>query len=101
MCVYARACDYRFRVFSYNMHRQQWDEGPVVESPNLYSVTCLSWKRDGSRLAVGSMCGGVFMYDACIKRFKYKGKFEMTYVSPSQVIVKRLATGTYMFVGLG
>lgn len=53
------------------MHRQQWDEGQVVESPHLYTITTLSWKRDGSRLAVGSLCGGVFMYDACIKRFRY------------------------------
>ena len=34
------------------------------------------------------------LYDACIRRSRYKGKFEFTYVSLSQVIVKRLSNGT-------
>ena len=33
------------------------------------------------------------MFDCCLKKRKYKGKFEYTYVSPSHVIVKRLQTG--------
>lgn len=45
-------------------------------------------------MALGNLCGSVDLYDACIKRTRYKGKFEFTYVSLSQVIVKRLATGT-------
>lgn len=52
---------------------------------NLYSVSAFSWKPDGSRLAVGSLCGGVDLFDACIRRHRYKGKFEFTYVSNSQV----------------
>jgi intraflagellar transport protein 172 len=60
---------------------------------NMYTVTALGWKADGSRLAVGALCGVVDIYDACIKRTKYKGKFEFTYVSLSQVIVKRLGSG--------
>jgi intraflagellar transport protein 172 len=59
----------------------------------MYTVTALGWKADGSRLAVGALCGVVDVYDACIKRTKYKGKFEFTYVSLSQVIVKRLGSG--------
>ena len=34
------------------------------------------------------------LFDCCLKRTRYKGKFEFTYVSPSQVIVKRLSTGS-------
>ena len=57
---------------------------------NFYNVTSLAWKPDGSKLCVGSMTGTVDMYDACVKRHKYKGKFEFTYVSKSSVIVKEL-----------
>lgn len=39
------------------------------------------------------MLGSLDMFDTCIKRTKYRGKFEFTYISPSQVIVKRLSTG--------
>ena len=35
---------------------------------NMYTVTALGWRADGSRLAVGSLCGSVDIYDACVKR---------------------------------
>ena len=60
----------------------------------MYTVTALAWRADGSRLAVGSLCGAVDVYDACVKRTRYKGRFELTYVSLSQVIVKRLSSGS-------
>ena len=61
---------------------------------NMYTVTTLAWRADGSRVAVGSLCGEVDVYDACVKRTRYKGRFELTYVSLSQVIVKRLSSGS-------
>ncbi len=64
-----------------------------VQIENLYSVTAMEWKADGSKLAVGSLCGGVELFDACLRRHTYKGAFEFTYVSKSQVIVKRLSSG--------
>nr|XP_014345853.1 PREDICTED: intraflagellar transport protein 172 homolog [Latimeria chalumnae] len=42
---------------------------------------------------VGTLCGGVEQFDCCLRRSVYKNKFEMTYVGPSQVIVKNLSTG--------
>ncbi|OPJ79338.1 hypothetical protein AV530_004738 [Patagioenas fasciata monilis] len=41
----------------------------------------------------GTLCGGVEQFDCCLRRSVYKNKFEMTYVGPSQVIVKNLSTG--------
>eukprot|EP01063_Lacrimia_lanifica_P008046 TRINITY_DN1519_c0_g1_i1.p1 TRINITY_DN1519_c0_g1~~TRINITY_DN1519_c0_g1_i1.p1 ORF type:complete len:1768 (+),score=790.58 TRINITY_DN1519_c0_g1_i1:95-5398(+) len=84
----------KLRLFNYNMKQNKWEEGQHKFFENLYSSTCMSWKHDGSRLVVASLCGAVDMYDACIRRYIYKGKFEFTYVSHSQVIVKRLSTGT-------
>jgi len=84
----------RFYVYNLNQRTGDWDEVGTKDIENLYTVTALSWKCDGSRLATGSLCGVVDLYDACIKRTRYKGKFEFTYVSLSQVIVKRLSSGT-------
>jgi intraflagellar transport protein 172 len=61
---------------------------------NYYSVSALAWKKDGSKLTLGSMSGAVDVFDCCIKRVRYKGRFEFTYTSNSQVIVKRLSTGS-------
>ena len=83
----------RFRTFSLNAHENAWQPTGVKQVENMYTVTCLAWKQDGSRLTVGTLCGAVDLYDACIRRVRYKGKFEFTYVSKSTVIVKRLATG--------
>lgn len=71
-----------------------WDEAGKRFVENMYTVTALGWRADGSRLAVGSLCGAVDVYDACVKRTRYKGRFELTYVSLSQVIVKRLSSGS-------
>ena len=63
------------------------------EIPNMYIPSNMQWKPDGSRLAVGNVCGAVELFDTCLKRYRHKGEFEFTFVSPSQVIVKRLSSG--------
>ena len=83
----------RFRIFSTNPHDNSWQDSGLKHVENLYTVTALAWKCDGSRLTVGSLCGAVDLYDACIRRVRYKGKFDFTYVSTSTVIVKRLSSG--------
>ena len=50
----------------------------------------MGWKKDGSRVAAGSLCGGVELFESVLKRAVWKNKFEMTYVGPSQVLVKPL-----------
>lgn len=84
----------KFFVYGYNNRTNSWEESSVKEIENLFTVTTAAWKFDGSRLAIGSLCGVVDLYDACIRRYRYRGKFEYTYVSLSQVIVKRLSNGT-------
>lgn len=81
-------------VYSLNKGTESWEEVGVKQVPNLYSVTALGWKGDGGRVAVGSVCGQLDIYDACLRRSRYKGKYEFIYVSLSQVIVKRLSNGS-------
>uniref|UniRef100_A0A8P4PXP0 Intraflagellar transport 172 n=1 Tax=Dicentrarchus labrax TaxID=13489 RepID=A0A8P4PXP0_DICLA len=84
----------RLRVFNWAPRRSVWDEAKPKEILNLYTITSLAWKKDGSRLCAGTLCGGVELFDCCLRRAIYKNKFEMTYVGLSQVIVKNLSTGT-------
>ena len=51
------------------------------------------------RIAAGSLCGGVELFESVLKRSVWKGKFELTYVGPSQVLLCRIelfCTGTVM-----
>nr|XP_039335999.1 intraflagellar transport protein 172 homolog [Saimiri boliviensis boliviensis] len=75
----------RLRVFNRSPQRSIWEEAKPKEIANLYTITALAWKRDGSRLCVGTLCGGVEQFDCCLRRSIYKNKFELTYVGPSQV----------------
>ncbi|XP_043365854.1 intraflagellar transport protein 172 homolog isoform X3 [Dermochelys coriacea] len=84
----------RLRVLNWSPRRNAWEEAKPKEIAHLYTITALAWKRDGSRLCAGTLCGGVEQFDCCLRRSIYKNKFEMTYVGPSQVIVKNLSTGT-------
>lgn len=83
----------RFYVYNFNAKRPQWDEICCKQIENYYSVTAVAWKADGSRIGIGSLCGSVDVFDVCLKKSKYKGKFEFTYVSLSQVIVKKIDSG--------
>ena len=65
---------------------------------NLYTVTALAWKPDGTRMVLGSLCGGAEVFDCALKRCMYKGKFEFVYVGPSQVVVRQIASGACIVV---
>ena len=59
------------------------------------SITALAWKKDGSKVAAGSLCGGVEMFESVLRRSVWKNKFEMTYVGPSQVFLKEISAGIF------
>lgn len=82
------------RLFDLNTRSRKWEEGVVLDLPHSEGFSALQWKRDGSRLVTGSITGSVDMFDCCLRRYRMRGAYEFTYVSHSQVIVKRLATGT-------
>ena len=84
----------RLHVFNWSPSKQIWEEAQTKIIENFYTVSSLAWKPDGSRLVAGNMMGTVELFDCCLRRSRYKGKFEYNYVSPSQVIVKRLSTGS-------
>jgi hypothetical protein len=39
-------------IFSFDANKGQWEETPTKMIENIYSVTSLSWKLEGSRLAL-------------------------------------------------
>ena len=87
-----------FYVYNWNGNQNVWKEVDVKRIKNLYHVTALAWKPDGSRLATGNVTGAVDLFDACVRRYRYKGKYEFTYVSLSSVIVKKLSTGARVVI---
>ena len=83
----------RLRVLNWHSRRGAWDEGRTKDIRYLYTITTLNAKPDGSRVVAGTLCGSLELFDCCLKRSLLKNKFETTYVGPSQVIVKNIASG--------
>jgi len=54
-------------------------------------VTSCSWKLDGSSVVIGSLCGSVDSYDICMRKLRYKNKFEINQVAQSQIVLKNLS----------
>ena len=44
----------RVRVFNWSPRKESWEEAGSKEIPNLYTITALSWKMDGSRVVAVS-----------------------------------------------
>lgn len=119
---------YRLWVFNWSPRKGSWDESKLKEIPYLYTITAMAWKRDGSRLVAvsvctyvmqmplviaraliylvpviffllqGTLCGGVELFDCCLRRSVYKNKFEMTYVGLSQVGRLRVTFVTLLII---
>ncbi len=72
---------------------REWSLTSLRSIPGFCTVTSVAWKPDGTKLAVGGLTGAADLYDVCLRRTRYKGRFEFTFVSQSTVIVKRLSSG--------
>lgn len=81
-----------FHTFAKNKGTMEWEEKGVTTVENMYSVTALDWNSDGSKIAVGTLCGIVDLYDVCVNRIMFKGGFELTHVSHSQAIIRHIET---------
>lgn len=80
----------RIRIYSWITRQNNWTESAVKDIPNLYTVTSLAWRKDGARLSLGSLCGAVYTFESVLRRTLYQDKFELTYIAPSQVLVKSI-----------
>jgi intraflagellar transport protein 172 len=86
----------KFYTYVFNLGKEIWEEAGVTRVDNLYTVTAARWKSDGARLCTGSLCGAIDLYDACMRKYTYRGKYEFTYTSPSSAIIKKLSNGARM-----
>ncbi|OHT17436.1 selective LIM binding factor [Tritrichomonas foetus] len=77
-------------TFNYSPRTQSWTQQGKIEFDGLYSVPNLSWSPDGSKIAVASVTGAVFIVTASIGSFRYKNLFEVVHVTGSQIKVRSL-----------
>ncbi|KAL3317647.1 hypothetical protein Ciccas_003697 [Cichlidogyrus casuarinus] len=86
----------RIRLLNWSARKLKWEEGPIKEIKNLYTITALAWSRDGLKLILGTLTGAVEMLEFCLKKKVYKDHFEINFVSPNQGVLEDLVTGERM-----
>ncbi|CAH1772611.1 unnamed protein product [Owenia fusiformis] len=84
----------RLRMITWSPRKGMWEEGKCKDISNLYTITALAWKKEGSKIVAGTLCGGLELFDCASKKQIYKNKYEMTHVGPSQVIVREMSSGS-------
>lgn len=47
----------RVRIFTWSPRQNAWSEALCKDIAHLYSITALAWRKDGARLAVGTVTG--------------------------------------------
>ena len=57
----------RLRIFRWIPRKKIWEEGPVLDIPNLYSITALAWNKDGTRIVAGTMIGGLHLFESVLR----------------------------------
>ncbi|XP_011499324.1 PREDICTED: intraflagellar transport protein osm-1 [Ceratosolen solmsi marchali] len=80
----------KIRIFDWSPRKNIWDETNVKILTNFYTVTALAWRRDGSKLVVGSLCGAVEQFETILRRTIVRGGHEVAYVGPSQLVIRSL-----------
>lgn len=80
-------------IYGFNTKLIRWEESCVLDIENYYSFTALCWKQDFGVLVTGSLCGSLDMFESCVKKSVVADKFEITYMSLSQIMIKDLEKG--------
>ncbi|XP_033332650.1 intraflagellar transport protein Oseg2 [Megalopta genalis] len=83
----------KIRILDWSPRRSIWEEANSKFLPNFYTVTAIAWRRDGSRLVAGSLCGAVEQFETVLKRTVIRGSHEVAYVGPNQVVIRPLQEG--------
>lgn len=56
-------------MFNWSPRKGSWDESKAKEIPNLYTITAMAWKRDGSRLV--AVCGLIRVFILSVSSNKH------------------------------
>lgn len=57
----------RLRLYTWSPSKLAWEEEKATYVPNMYTVKTVAWKRDGSRIICGTLCGGVELFETVIR----------------------------------
>ncbi|XP_022904124.2 intraflagellar transport protein 172 homolog [Onthophagus taurus] len=85
----------RLRVYTWNPRNSLWEESTQKEIKHFYTVSSISWNMDGFKVVVANNAGSLLLFETVLRRTFWKDKYEITFVGPSQILIKPLIDGDY------
>lgn len=80
------------KFYIYGKENGRWIKLRTKIVENMLSVTSLAWKPNGSAIAIGSASGLLDIYSTTWRQYRYKNVFEVTHISPTEVLVHDIET---------
>ena len=100
----------RAQIFTWDDKGHSWQELDYVDLHNFYTITALAWKKDGTKIACGSLCGSLILFESGKKNFFFaisnksqyflnfsvtrriiwKNCYEISFIGRNCVIIKSL-----------
>jgi len=56
----------RLRLFNWSPKKEGWDDGGLKHIPYLYTITAVSWKRDGAKIVAVCVHPNIVLVTKCI-----------------------------------
>ncbi|XP_063720339.1 intraflagellar transport protein 172 homolog isoform X2 [Symsagittifera roscoffensis] len=84
----------RVRTFNWNATSEKFVELSLMEIKNLYTITVLQWRPDGTNILLGTQTGLVEMLEVSSPKSVVNGVFEIQYFGPKQVLVRNTKKNT-------
>ncbi|OQV16936.1 Intraflagellar transport protein 172-like protein [Hypsibius exemplaris] len=92
------ACFNRLRVLNYVPRKGVWTETTPLTIKNLLVVPALAWNSEGTKLATASLFGAVDIFNCALGKKKQNSRFETTFVTADQAVIRDPETNRRMTV---
>lgn len=83
-----------YKLLIFEIESRVWRQTSLIELKGAYLITGLHWSKDGTKVVVGTVNGGLEVFSCKWKKKLIGDKLEINYVGNKQVVVKDLTSGT-------
>lgn len=83
------ACNESLILFKFENY---WRKGQTINLTGGHLITCISWTKDGTRMCVATVNGGVELFSFEWKKKMIGDKFQVDFVGGNQVVISDIST---------
>ena len=78
----------RMIVLNFDTNSHSWKQLNNIELEGGHLITCIQWSRDGTKVVIGTVNGGLELFSFQFRKKKLNECLEVDYVGTSQVVIR-------------